>query len=221
MRIYGNTVFYLLYIITMKAKPAPCVRSGSYVLEKRPGFFNQGSYRSCLRLLCMAQQFDSIQGVALLHVSLLQEYGAAATAVTTGAYPVVVEVLETSNAKIGEFRETTAVAVIVLRLVVVKVMVDGVANTASEPAESVTVAPAGQTVRWVGRLLGSMAGRVLMTRLKWWQSQVRDLHSRLHFVVCVFVDVEVLVIVVKLATYGHLVASVVAVAALEILAEIV
>jgi hypothetical protein len=40
-------------------------------------------------------------------------------------------------------------------------------------------------------------------------------------VVCVFVDVEVLVIVVKLATYGHLVASVVAVAALEILAEIV
>lgn len=64
----------------------------------------------------------------------------------TGAYSVVVDVLETSNAKTGEFRETTAVAVIVLRLVVVKVIVEGVARTASEPAESVTVAPAGQTV---------------------------------------------------------------------------
>lgn len=40
-------------------------------------------------------------------------------------------------------------------------------------------------------------------------------------VVCVFVDVEVVVIVVKLDTYGHLVASVVAVAALEILALMV
>ena len=88
----------------------------------------------------------TVRVVALLHVSLLQEYGAAATAVTTGAYSVVAEVLETSNAKIGEFRETIAVAVIVLRLVVVKVMVDGVANTASAPTESVTVAPAGHTV---------------------------------------------------------------------------
>ncbi|KAH0238209.1 hypothetical protein KCV06_g484, partial [Aureobasidium melanogenum] len=168
MRIYGNTVFYLLYIITMKAKPAPCVRSGSYVLEKRPGFFNQGSYRSCLRLLCMAQQFDSIQG-GKKKMKPQEQYGAAATAVTTAC-------------RIGD-----------------------------------------RCARWTNcrRLLGSMAGRVLMTRLKWWQSQVRDLHSRLHFVVCVFVDVEVLVIVVKLATYGHLVASVVAVAALEILAEIV
>lgn len=40
-------------------------------------------------------------------------------------------------------------------------------------------------------------------------------------VVCVFVDVEVVVIVVKLELYGHLVAPVVAVAALEMLALMV
>jgi len=56
------------------------------------------------------------------------------------------EVVETSNAKTGEGKETMAVAVIVLRDVVVTVMVEGVGNTASEPAESVIVTPAGHTV---------------------------------------------------------------------------
>jgi hypothetical protein len=46
MRICGNTVFYLLYLTTMKAKPALCMRSGSYILEKRPGFLNQDSWLS-------------------------------------------------------------------------------------------------------------------------------------------------------------------------------
>lgn len=64
-----------------------------------------------------------------------------------GAYTLAASVvLEASNAKIGECNETIAVAVTVLREVVVKVMVEGVASTASEPAESVTVAPAGQIV---------------------------------------------------------------------------
>lgn len=169
----------------MTAKPAPCMRSGSCVLEKRPGFSNQGSSlpdshnRATRASKAAANEMPvlsavpvygttvpfhtgreeegeatgagaavatTVRVVALLHVSLLQEYGAAATAVTIGAYSVVLEVLETSNAKTGEFRETTAVAVIVLRLVVVKVIVDGVANTASAPAESVIVAPAGQIV---------------------------------------------------------------------------
>ena len=39
-----------------------------------------------------------------------------------------------------------AVAVMVLRDVVVTVMVEGVGNTASEPAELVIVTPAGHTV---------------------------------------------------------------------------
>lgn len=54
--------------------------------------------------------------------------------------------VEISNANTGDGRDTIAVAVIVLRDVVVKVMVEGVGNTASEPAESVIVTPAGHTV---------------------------------------------------------------------------